>query len=378
MKKNLKIIFFIFKKKFKEFFPKFVSPVEKISLYESITYYEVKYYHLYNSENEPINNIAIKSLYNERINNNYTNVCNRIGYISVNNSEIHSLNGVLTIGDKILNEVYDSSSKESSKETYDNDLLRYIFRGRKILNYQKVLLVSTSGIWGYYHFLYDFVPKILLMRDYWDLYDVIIINKSRARYLREFLEIFGIDYKTISVPSRTIISSNNLDAPLYLSQIGNPNRYIIKLIRENFLSKIEINDNENYNFLFISRRNTLKRRIINEEKLFENLRPLGFRLIELEKLPISDQISIFTKASVIISPHGSGLSNIVFCNPMTSVIELFPSNYLEACFANVSNLMNIKYNYLIFDSDNKNNDFYVDIEILMSYLKTHEEILSNF
>lgn len=378
MKKKLKITFFIVKKKLKEFFPKFVSPVEKISLNESVIYHDVKYYHLYNSENEPIINIPIKSLFNERINNNYTNVCNRIGYISVNNSEIHSLNGILVIGDKILNEVYDSSSRESSKETYDNDLLRYIFRGRNILNYERVLLVSTSGIWGYYHFLYDFVPKILLMREYWDLYDVIIINKSRARYLREFLQIFGIDYKTISVPNNTIISSNNLDAPLYLSEIGNPNRYIIKLIRENFLSKIEINDNENYNLLYISRRNTSKRRVINEEKLFENLRPLGFRLIELEKLPISEQISIFTKASVIISPHGSGLSNIVFCNPMTNVIELFPSNYLEACFANVSNLININYNYLIFDSDKKNNDFYVDIEILISYLKTHEEILSNF
>lgn len=42
------------------------------------------------------------------------------------------------------------------------------------------------------------------------------------------------------------------------------------------------------------------------------------------KEPIADQIKIFRKAKNIVAPHGAGLSNMIYAEPGTPVIEFFP------------------------------------------------------
>jgi capsular polysaccharide biosynthesis protein len=37
------------------------------------------------------------------------------------------------------------------------------------------------------------------------------------------------------------------------------------------------------------------------------------------------QILLFQSAEFVISPHGAGLANLLFCEPGTKVIELMPS-----------------------------------------------------
>ena len=56
---------------------------------------------------------------------------------------------------------------------------------------------------------------------------------------------------------------------------------------------------------------------------------------------IDEQIRIFSQAEKIISPHGSNLSNIIFCKPGTEIYEIGPefNSNLEKFFEN-------RYKYL--------------------------------
>jgi capsular polysaccharide biosynthesis protein len=49
-------------------------------------------------------------------------------------------------------------------------------------------------------------------------------------------------------------------------------------------------------------------------------------------LPVTRQLAIFRAASLVIGPHGAGLSNIMGCEPGTHVYELVPSHYPNICF----------------------------------------------
>ena len=64
--------------------------------------------------------------------------------------------------------------------------------------------------------------------------------------------------------------------------------------------------------------------------------------MELEGLSVAQQASLFNEASVILSPHGAGLSNIVFCEPSTTIIELYNS-HIAPCFWITSEMTSLRH-----------------------------------
>ena len=56
-----------------------------------------------------------------------------------------------------------------------------------------------------------------------------------------------------------------------------------------------------------------------EEELFMKLK--GWQFVQLEKLPIAEQMQLFAEAKYIISPHGAGLTNLLWSQPGPKVIE---------------------------------------------------------
>jgi len=52
-------------------------------------------------------------------------------------------------------------------------------------------------------------------------------------------------------------------------------------------------------------------------------------------------------AKVIVAPHGSGLTNLVFCSPGAKVIEFFSPNFVNCCYWALANLVDVEYYYII-------------------------------
>jgi capsular polysaccharide biosynthesis protein len=73
----------------------------------------------------------------------------------------------------------------------------------------------------------------------------------------------------------------------------------------------------------------------------------GFKKILLEKLSLAERIRIFSSAEAVISPHGAGLANLVFCKPGTKVIEVFNPSYAFPCYWNISKNCGLDYYYLL-------------------------------
>ncbi|HXS48073.1 MAG TPA: glycosyltransferase family 61 protein [Solirubrobacterales bacterium] len=75
--------------------------------------------------------------------------------------------------------------------------------------------------------------------------------------------------------------------------------------------------------LFVSRGDVSSRRLANEEELQAVLEQHGFERVECARLPLASQITIFAEASLVIGPHGGGLTNLLFSPEGTGVLELF-------------------------------------------------------
>ena len=64
------------------------------------------------------------------------------------------------------------------------------------------------------------------------------------------------------------------------------------------------------------------RAMLNEAELIKRLKAMGFQIVNPEELSVREQIRVFSSASMVVGPSGSGMFNVVFCHPGTKVIDI--------------------------------------------------------
>jgi capsular polysaccharide biosynthesis protein len=77
----------------------------------------------------------------------------------------------------------------------------------------------------------------------------------------------------------------------------------------------------------VSREDAKTRKLVNAEKLLMALK--GWETVTLENLPIEEQVRCFSEASHVVSTHGAGLTNLLWCEPGTKVIEIQDPNMIK-------------------------------------------------
>lgn len=109
-------------------------------------------------------------------------------------------------------------------------------------------------------------------------------------------------------------------------------------------------------------------RIKNESLLIEFLEEMGVLVVDNSKLSFLEQCQVFMCADAVIGVHGANLSNCIFMNKGSTVIELMSTKLMNRVFAINSSLLGLNHK-LIFD-DSENWDFVVDNNFL--------EMIENF
>jgi hypothetical protein len=213
-------------------------------------------------------------------------------------------------------------------------------------NGKKVAVLTTDGSNTYYHWLFDILPRIQLLKKagIFENIDLFILPKLMHDFQKSSLSYFNIpNFKILEIEDDEAVLTDNLIVPSLPSELGTVNLWALNFIRDTFLF-----DSSNLNphrKIYITRKNASARRLLNESEIIEFLSGLGFEIIEAENLAFDDQVKIFSQAEVVVSPHGSGLSNIVFCNKKTKVIDLFYGDFLVPCFWVIAAQLDLDYYY---------------------------------
>jgi len=78
--------------------------------------------------------------------------------------------------------------------------------------------------------------------------------------------------------------------------------------------------------LFVSRSGASSRRVANEAELAPLLAEHEIEIVEPGRMPVRDQVALFSEARLVIGPHGAGLTNLLFTQPGTGVVEIFAAS----------------------------------------------------
>jgi capsular polysaccharide biosynthesis protein len=208
--------------------------------------------------------------------------------------------------------------------------------------------------WGavFYHWMYDVLPGIHLIQKSGidlDSIDYFVFNNYHFAYQKETLELLGIpEHKIIQSVDKPYIQAKKLIVPapnFFQNNTATP-EWMCKFLKQQFIPEEAKNITANRR-IYISRENAASRNVVNQDELMKRLEFLNFESVVLESLTISEQAVLMASASVVLAPHGAGLSNIVFCQPGTKVIELFAPTYVPPCYRIISNICGLEHYYLI-------------------------------
>jgi len=170
-----------------------------------------------------------------------------------------------------------------------------------------------------------------------------------------FYPFQGETLNTLKVPREQVVTCNHrfhlkasrLVIPSLAGYTGRMPRWACNFLREAFLPEANYPKVKGHERIYISRKNARSRKVLNEDKVIELLTRHGFKTVELELFPVSEQVRLFSNAEAIVSAHGGGLTNLVFCQPGTKVLECFSPNYVNVLYWILSSHINLNYHYLI-------------------------------
>ncbi len=272
----------------------------------------------------------------------------------------------------------------------DEILIKDVFRGRDITtlplkNLPQVLELDEptaflSVRWGhnYYHWMLDLVPKIGLLKesglDLKSIGKFVVSSQSERPFQKETLETLGIPSERIIESTKYhYIKAKSLIVPSLFPKIGTLttiSKWACQYIKKEFLKltfgqKLDASER-----IYISREDTKVRRVINESEVVEFLSKFGIRKVTLTSLSVAEQALLLAGAKVVVAPHGAGLTNLLFCNPGTKVIELMSPDAVRPFYHQLSHHCSLEYSYLFGESvDAVTQDLKINIDLLSDLLK---------
>ena len=226
---------------------------------------------------------------------------------------------------------------------------RIFSRPRKYEGKVFSLLSGGGAIHYYYHWLFDSLPRLALLQasGLFSEVDYFLVPSTEHKFHRDYLEYFGI-------PESKILSARNLRhlqaETLIVSSYTRVEEHLPKWICDFLYNRLTLPGapNKQDRLIYIGRGDALRnRRVLNEPALIKALLKLGFEVHFLAGLSIEDQVKLFNSAKMVVASHGGGLSNLVYSQPGTQVLEFFPDNYVNHLFYDLCTKRGLKYNYLI-------------------------------
>jgi len=300
--------------------------------------------------------------------------------LELQNSTVVNEGGIVTANGKVL---------KDTQTSLRGDQHRLLKKGRNLNNENplffkgKLAVISSPGSENWYHWLLQILPRLMILKESKVEYDRIYINNLQYPWQKESLQ-FIIKYlnipedKLLVVNGDCVIQAEILIVPsVPFIPVKND---ILPLWMKTFLNTVFLNKEIDTKIHFpdkfyISRKKANLRRIKNEDELISYLKDKGFQIISLEELSPTTQAMLFNTAKVIIGPHGSGFSNLIFTKPGTKVIEIdHGTQEPRSYFKKMSEIMGARYIAFYVDSvteDHLEDDMVVDLNKFKLFLENH-------
>jgi len=217
----------------------------------------------------------------------------------------------------------------------------------------QVAVLATQAGRGYYHWMLDALPRLhLLERAGYSpaKIDRFVVNDCIANFHFSTLETCGIpSSKVLQTQWHPHIRAERLIVPSHAGGVSAIPEWACSFLTEKFQPggrKLTAGAK-----VYLHRGENTHRKIINDAAVVDLMKKRGFSILNPEDFSLPEQVAIFREARVVVSPHGSALVNIVFCEPGAKVIEFFCPAAVSLMYWRLCVQRQLEYFYLFDKGD---------------------------
>jgi capsular polysaccharide biosynthesis protein len=255
----------------------------------------------------------------------------------------------------------------------DKSLLNYKYflklllkaRNLKILNYKKIITVTDLNSGGYFHWFLDILTRLVLIDDMRNYVLLLPLHLSKNSFITETLNFLGINYCFIDVGN--ILVNVNVVTVKFNYPSGNYDPAVVKILQ----AKLQVVKKNPYRQVYISRAKAGRRKMIDENQFIEEIMKLGFEVVYCEDMNFNQTREFFSDVKILIAQHGAGLTNMLFMQPKSTVIEIRNLNDSHNnCYFSLASALDINYEYCATkDMGQHNEDIQFEYKYLLEHLK---------
>ena len=247
------------------------------------------------------------------------------------------------------------------------------------------IFIPNHGVWNIYHFLFFMAAHLQDVDGTPDNIAIDLKNNYFASHHNFASEILMIMYPTTTIVQATTCPPDYTELKINTppDQTGREDPGVYEksydYLRTIFLPLLKVYTPEKTysEYIYLTRNGEAdKRLVLNETELLERHALKNFQVVHLSNMTFMEQVYMFNHAKFILSPHGAGLTNILFCDKKCRIIELVTPHmrklmHFEA-IAKSLGLTYCKFSQVI-PNDPKyyscyNDNFIVDIDALVEHI----------
>ncbi|MBP9723054.1 MAG: glycosyltransferase family 61 protein [Gammaproteobacteria bacterium] len=276
----------------------------------------------------------------------------------------------------------------SYKNGVVGDNISCLFDSYDVLFIPEAIHLLSEHSHNYYHWLFECLPRLIyFMRDCDELNlsndTVLLIDENLPKQcLEALMMLLGNRFKITQLRSVQQVKCEvlhyvtplwyALDCTKYSPNVAKDflvDKYAVTITR-NALLNCHTSISPPYRKIYLARRASQIRNIVNLVEVNELLSSFNFELIYTDKMSFIEQVKLFSETKFVIGASGASFSNIVFMQPNTRALMFSPSiiatnYYLFQQLADVANIDLIHFlTTPLAASKNIHDDFLIDCETL--------------
>jgi len=227
-----------------------------------------------------------------------------------------------------------------SDESYNSP----VFSSPKVLEGNWISLVSRWDS-GYWHFMMDAVTRLHVL-DRLPPDTQILVRAPIAAWQRDVLRMVGVADR-VRETTGTHIKPEHYYFSSFTSMAGAYNPFAVDFLRTRMLPfAVEPAADLAREKIYIHRAGWT-RGIVNDQEVTAFFEARGWLIVEPETLSVREQMGLFKQAKVICGVHGSALTNLLWVEAGTKVLELCGDNFMLGSFEWLARCVGAEHRFLL-------------------------------
>jgi len=212
-------------------------------------------------------------------------------------------------------------------------------------------LAAMGADQNYFHLILNSVARLVYLEQLGlplpvDQY---LIAGEVTPVIADVLDIFGIPRSRLrGTAEAQAFRPEQLIAPPVIQHPFVVPAHVANFVRSKVLAHLPVSASP-LRRIFIDRSDAPTRRIANLAELRPVFTEFGIEVVRPTSHSLAEQATFFRDANLVISNHGAALTNLVFCQPGTRVLQVLAPGMMEREYRTLSQHGRLNHDYVVAD-----------------------------